>query len=216
MIYANDELDCEDRQLDNLHRDIQLHWQTEQRFVVRTKIRYLEHLTRLAGSKLTSEQIKESIKCLTDFLNIIEDNRPSKGGSETWHFTLNLWHDRFNLSANLQRFDREWEQHKSPEKQVILAQTEPATDNWLELVRSSLTTQQYHRITTNPLMIGHELKFSLEEVYVPLGLMERQRVTVFDGRSDRLDESEVTSDNFIPDLDQLLAQLVTNSAPLKS
>jgi hypothetical protein len=62
-------------------------------------------------------------------------------------------------------------------------------------------------------MIGDELKFSLEEVYVPLGLVERQRVTVFDGRSDRLDESEVIGDNFIPDLDRFLAQLVTNSVP---
>jgi Effector-associated domain 4 len=201
--YANDELDCDDRQLENLQRDIQLHWQTEKRFVIRTKVRHLENLTRLTGSILTSEQIKESIKCLTDFLNIIEDNRPSKGGSETWHFTLNLWHDRFDRSANLERFDTEWEQHKSPQQRVNIAQTEPATDVWFELVRSSLTTQQYHRITTNPLMIGDELKFSLEEVYVPLGLMERQHVTVFDVRDDRSDEGEAIEENMIPDLDRL-------------
>ncbi|NJR32398.1 MAG: hypothetical protein HC778_05630, partial [Chamaesiphon sp. CSU_1_12] len=46
--YANDELECDDRQLDNLQRDIQLHWQTEKRCVVRTKVRYLENLMRLA------------------------------------------------------------------------------------------------------------------------------------------------------------------------
>jgi predicted NACHT family NTPase len=207
--YANDELDCDERQLENLQRDIQLHWQTEKRFVVRTKVRYLENLTYLGGNKLTSEQIKESIKCLTDFLNIIEDNRPSKGGSETWHFTLNLWHDRFDRSANLQRFDREWARRKLPQQQVNIPQTEPATDNWLELVRSSLNTQ----LTTNPLMIGDELKFSLEEVYIPLGLIERQRITIFDGRSDRPDEGEIIADNFIPDLDRFLAQLVTNPAP---
>jgi Effector-associated domain 4/NACHT domain len=207
--YANDELDCDERQLENLQRDIQLHWQSEKRFVVRTKVRYLENLTYLGGNKLTSEQIKESIKCLTNFLNIIEDNRPSKGGSETWHFTLNLWHDRFDRSANLQRFDREWARRKLPQQQVNIPQTEPATDNWLELVRSSLNTQ----LTTNPLMIGDELKFSLEEVYIPLGLIERQRITIFDGRSDRPDEGEIIADNLIPDLDRFLAQLVTNPAP---
>lgn len=56
--YANDELDCDDRQLANLQREIQLHWQTEKRCVVRTKMRYLEQLARLTGSTLTSEQIK--------------------------------------------------------------------------------------------------------------------------------------------------------------
>ena len=47
--YANDELDIDDRQLESLQRDIQLHWQTPKRCVVRTKVRYLEQLTKLAG-----------------------------------------------------------------------------------------------------------------------------------------------------------------------
>ncbi len=217
--YANDELECEERQIDNLQRDIQLHWQTEKRCVVRTKVRYLENLTRLAGSSLTGEQIKESIKCLTDFLGIIEDNRPSKGGSETWHFTLNLWYNRFDRAANLHRFDTEWEQHKSTQNKLaathtaLITEDTPRSPDWFELVRSSLADRQYQRITTNPLMVGDELKFSLEEVYVPLGLMERQPPTVFDVRDDRADESEFTGVNTIPDIDRLLAQLVANPIP---
>jgi predicted NACHT family NTPase len=238
--YANDELDCDDRQLDNLHRDIQLHWQTEKRCVVRTKVRYLENLMRLAGSALTGEQIKESIKCLTDFLGIIDDNRPSKGGSETWHFTLNLWYDRFDRSANLHKFDTEWEHRKSPQNivesqrlpaevdpksKILLGATHaeeasarlhpqnPKSEIWLDLVRSSLTDRQYHRITTNPLMGSDELKFSLEEVYVPLGLMERQSPTIFDVRDDRADEGEAVSMRTISDVDRLLAQLAANSHP---
>ena len=110
--YANDELDCDERELDNLHRDIQLHWQTDKRCVVRTKVRHLEQLTRLAGCALAGEQIKESLKCAIDFLGIIEDNRPSKSGSQTWHFTFNLGYDRFDRAANLHRFTTEWEQKK--------------------------------------------------------------------------------------------------------
>jgi HEAT repeat protein len=226
--YANDELECDDRQLDNLQRDIQLHWQTEKRCVVRTKVRYLENLTRLAGSPLTGEQIKESIKCLTDFLGIVDDNRPSKGGSETWHFTLNLWYERFDRSANLHKFDTEWEHRKSPQN-IIVESTElnpqspiqnpkskiqnPKSEIWLDLVRSSLTDRQYHRITTNPLMGSDELKFNLEEVYVPLGLMERQSPTIFDVRDDRADEGETVGVSTISDVDRLLAQLVANSHP---
>ena len=117
---------------------------------------------------LTGEQIKESIKCLTDFLKIVEDNRASKGGSETWHFTLNLWHDRFDRVANIHRFATEWDLRKLHQDRTTIK-----TDYWLDLIRSSLATQQYHRITTNPLMGEDRLKCSLDEVYVPLGLVTK-------------------------------------------
>ncbi|WP_310429015.1 NACHT domain-containing protein [Chamaesiphon sp. VAR_48_metabat_135_sub] len=212
--FANNELDIDERRLDSLQREIQLNWQTEKRCVIRTKVRYLEDLICLAGITLTSEQIKESIKCLTDFVEIIEDNRASKGGSETWHFTLNLWHDRFDRVANIHRLDLEWDRRKSPQTRTSKDQcTTPKTDNWLELVRSTLSTQQSHRITTNPLMVEDRLKFSLDEVYVPIGLMERRRLTIFDGQ-DGIDsgEEEIGVTNVL-DLDRLLAQLVANPEP---
>jgi Effector-associated domain 4/NACHT domain len=207
--YANDELDIDDRQLESLQRDIQLHWQTPKRCVVRTKVRYLEQLTKLANATLTGEQIKEAIKCLTDFLEIVEDNRASKGGSETWHFTLNLWHERIDRAANIQRFDTEWDRRKAPQNRVDI---EP-TDYWLELVRSSLTSQQYQRLTTNPLMGEDRLKFSLEEVYVPLGSIERPQVTIFEMQEGIDSSGEEIGVNNIVDPDRLLAKLLTNPAP---
>jgi Effector-associated domain 4/NACHT domain len=214
--YANDELDIDDRQLESLQRDIQLHWQTPKRCVVRTKVRYLEQLTKLANTILTGEQIKESIKCLTDFLEIVEDNRASKGGSETWHFTLNLWHDRCDRSANLDRIGQEWDRRKSPQN-VPQSSTETQAaaieDYWWELMRSSLTAQQYQRITTNPLMGEDRLRFSLEEVYVPLDLMERQHVKMFEGQADLDRGGEEIGTNSIGDIDCLLARLITNTEP---
>ncbi|WP_373539870.1 NACHT domain-containing protein [Chamaesiphon sp.] len=219
--YANDELDCDERQLTQLQQEIQLHWQTNRRCVVRTKVRYLEQLMKLAGLILSGEQIKESIKCLTDFLGIVEDNRASKGGSETWHFTLNLWYDRCDRVANIHKFASEWDACRSPQSKRDEVQTAAPTDDWLELVRSSLATQQYHRITTNALMGEDRLKFSLDRVYVPLELMKRQRVTVFDslGGNDGEDEDiEPNTRNDLTDeaaltVEQLLAQLLNNSAP---
>jgi Effector-associated domain 4/NACHT domain len=211
--YANDELDIDDRLLEGLQRDIQLHWQTPKRCVVRTKVRHLEQLTKLANATLTSEQIKESIKCLTDFLEIVEDNRASKGGSETWHFTLNLWHDRLDRSANLDRIGQEWDCRKAPQSSISKQPEVVNTDYWWELVRSSLTAQQYHRITTNPLMGEERLKFSLEEVYVPLELLERQRAMMFEVQEGIDGRGEEIGANPIGDLDCWLSQLVTNIEP---
>jgi len=149
-------------------------WWIDLRCIIRTQVRYLENLTNLGRGNLTSEQIKESIECLTDFLEIVKDNRASKGGSETWHFRLNLWHDRFDRVANIYRFATEGDLRKSPRDLPAIQ-----IDYWLELIRSSLATQQYHRITTNPSIDEDRLKFSLAEVYVPLGLVKRQRTSIF-------------------------------------
>jgi len=157
---ANDELDVEERQLEQLQRDIQLHWQTDLRCIIRTKVRYLENLTNLGGGNLASEQIKESIECLTNFLEIVEDNRASKGGSETWHFRLNLWHDRFDRVANIYRFATEGDLRKSPRDLTAIQ-----TDYWLELIRSR-AAQQYHRITTNPLMDEDWLKVATRQINI--------------------------------------------------
>ncbi|MEM9539045.1 MAG: NB-ARC domain-containing protein [Cyanobacteria bacterium P01_E01_bin.42] len=91
--------------------------QDPSRLIFQTKIRYLERLTAIRDRdrKLTSVQIKEAIARLNDFLGILEDNRVRTQGSDRWHFTLKLWYPYREREANLQRFDREWED-KRPEK----------------------------------------------------------------------------------------------------
>jgi len=123
LVYANDELDCRDESvLETLRPQIQTRWQSENRLVVSTKVRFLQVLTTLEAGKtqLNAQQIKEALKWFTDFLQILEDNRPSRAGSETWHFTLKLWHKRQEVAANLQQFDMEWE-HRRPEKSKQVA-----------------------------------------------------------------------------------------------
>ncbi len=197
--YANDELDCDETGLDGLQQHIQIHWQTEQRLIVRTKVRFLEALTKLALEKpLTGEHIKESLRRLTDFLQILEDNRPNRGGSEVWHFTVQLWYKRSDRTANLERFDQEWEQQRSQLKRA--EQKEQTEDDWWQMCRHHLQTQHYHRLTTNPLTIGDGVAFDLDEVYVPLGLIERKQrdrreSEIPPDRGSQLYESEEAEEN---------------------
>ncbi len=176
--YANDELNCDESTLDALRPQIQVYWQTEQRLIVRTKIRFLETLTKLGtDSLLSGEQIKEALRRFEDFLEILEDHRPNRGGSEIWHFTLNLWYKRSHPIANLERFEQEWEQRRPQKsKQVTGDQSEQVQNNfWWELCRESLELQDYQRLTTNVLTVPDGVAFDLHEVYIPLKLVERKQ-----------------------------------------
>ena len=107
LSYANDGLeDC-----DGLRSHILVNWQTDQQLVVRTKVRFLQELTGkdADSSPLKREHIKEALRRFADYLDILEDNRVTTQGAENWHFTLKLWCWRWDLAANLQQFDREWE-----------------------------------------------------------------------------------------------------------
>ncbi|BAB73828.1 NACHT domain-containing protein [Anabaena sp. FACHB-709] len=178
LAYANDELGCDEAALDALRPQIQTRWQSETRLVVRTKVRFLQALTGLTSDELTSEQIKEALKRFADFLEILEDNRPSRSGSETWHFTLNLWYKHQDIAANLQKFDSHWESRRPEKSKEVTAakadkQANPPTPqlNWQELCRANLN----NRLTTNPLTSADGVTFELNQVYVPLGLVQRKQ-----------------------------------------
>lgn len=91
LAYVNDEL--EDSEL----YKIALNWETPQQVIVRTQLRVLAEL-----SGLSKEQVRDSLNALKDFVEIIEDLREHKRGSEDWHFRLKLWHDKSDKQGNLQ------------------------------------------------------------------------------------------------------------------
>jgi len=123
--------------------------------------------------------------------------------------------------ANLQRFEQEWEHRRlQKSKQVARREEEPskqsATDQddfWWQLCRNSLETQHYQRLTTNPLTVGEGVAFELEQIYVPLGLVERkqqdkrsQEITPDKGsRLYEVEENEVTP---VLALDEFLESLL--------
>ncbi|BAY11755.1 tetratricopeptide repeat protein [Calothrix sp. NIES-2098] len=101
LAYVNDEL--EDGEL----YKIALNWETPQQVIVRTQLRVLAEL-----SGLSKEQVRDSLNALKDFVEILEDLREHKRGSENWHFRLTLWHDKSDKHGNLQKFDAEWQSRR--------------------------------------------------------------------------------------------------------
>ncbi|QLE59390.1 NACHT domain-containing protein [Nostoc sp. TCL26-01] len=218
--YANDEIDGDEAALEGLRSEIQTRWQDEHRLIVRTKVRFLQALTGFTTTELTAEQIKEALKRFADFVGILEDNRPSRSGSEIWHFTLNLWYKRQDTAANLQKFDREWEIRR-PEKsrEVMVAQENEQVDNsisssshishWQEVCRANLN----HRLTTNPLTSADGVTFDFTQIYVPLGLVQRKqrlshRGDVTPQEGSRLYEPEDSEVNQTFDHDEFIQQVL--------
>ncbi|MGF1961123.1 MAG: FxSxx-COOH system tetratricopeptide repeat protein [Aulosira sp. DedVER01a] len=101
LAYVNDEL--EDSEL----YKIALNWETPQQVIVRTQLRVLAEL-----SGLSKEQVREALNALKDFVEIREDLREHKRGSEDWHFRLKLWHDKSDKHGNLQKFHAEWQRRR--------------------------------------------------------------------------------------------------------
>ncbi|MGG6240956.1 beta-propeller domain-containing protein [Nodosilinea sp. AN01ver1] len=108
---------------------MRVNWQTDKRLVVQAKVRFLQELTskdRYEGA-LTGEQIKEALKRLEDFMEVLEDNRAATQGAEDWHFTLNLWYRRQEMEANLRQFEVEWEERR-PLKSKLATKDELQAD----------------------------------------------------------------------------------------
>lgn len=123
--YANDAIEVNDDHivtcLDRLRSQIKVNWQTGQRLVVQTKIRFLKELCSLIAEKpLEGDHIKEAIRRFEDHVRILEDNRASAQGSDVWHFTLNLWYSHWDIEQNLRQFDIEWEKAR-PQKSRDIA-----------------------------------------------------------------------------------------------
>jgi len=185
LAYANDELE------DSECLQIEANWQTEKRLVIRTKVRFLQELTAKyqPGGKLNTQQIKEALQRLKDWLEILEDNRTKTQGCEDWHFTLKLWSK--DKQENLKQFDCEWESRRVQKSKLIDREVSANSPkersssrvgiDWRLLCRTMLETQNTRRLTTNPLTAGNGAAFELDEIYVPLGVVERKQQCLLSG-----------------------------------
>ncbi|MEB3355644.1 MAG: NACHT domain-containing protein [Synechococcales bacterium] len=179
--YGNDELVVADEAaLERLRSQLTLHWATDRQLIVRTRIRNLETLTRLSTQPLTPDQIKVALHHLEHHLGLLEDNRTSRRGSDTWHFTLHLWHHRRDRAAIVTRFEEIWEQQRSDaSKRQTSEDASPDTDpnpiseEWQPLCRQALGTAAHHALTSNALTAPAGLCFDLTDLYVPLNLVAR-------------------------------------------
>lgn len=173
--FANDSLEAQETEVDRLRGQIETQWQSSDRLVVRTKLRYLQTLSNLANpeASLTLPQIKTALKHLTDFLEILEDNRTITRGSENWHFTLTFWGDRWDREYNIKCFEQAWESRRSgglAVEKTVLSNAEKKGDrrNWQTIYRDILNIH----LTSNPLTAGDGMVFELGDLYVPLGVVK--------------------------------------------
>lgn len=168
--FANDSLELEDEKiLAGLQGTIKTHWQTDQRLVVQTTARHLVALTQYLEMPLTLAQVKAGLKHLQTFMGMLEDHRTSQRGSDQWHFTLTLWHNRWEEAANHQTFDQVWNQHR-PDRAGSPIKPQETANPWRDCCQAALDT----RLTTNPLTAHTGLAFDLMDVYCPVGLVAYQ------------------------------------------
>jgi energy-coupling factor transporter ATP-binding protein EcfA2 len=167
LSYAEDSLEADEKALDLLRSQIQVRWKDDRQLVVRTKVRHLEALSQLSAIPLSNAQIKEALRRWLDYVECLEDNRPSASGSETWHFTLKLWYPKREFAQNLQQFQAVWEARRS-RKSAPADPPNPA----LTIFQTALENQRYQQLTTNPLTTNQGLQLEVAPVYVPLPLRE--------------------------------------------
>ena len=101
LAYANDELNNPER------FKITFNWESDTVVVVEATLRTLAQL-----ADLKTEQVREALKALEEFLGIFEDLRLHKRGTDKWRFKLNLCYPKSNKEANLKRFDEEWQNRR--------------------------------------------------------------------------------------------------------
>jgi tetratricopeptide (TPR) repeat protein len=84
----------------------------------------LKDLTRLVHPNLNANTpefkkakalMGEALGDLRDFVQILDDHRTQKKGSDRWHFSLRLWGK--DADWNLAEFDKLWESKRSPNSQ---------------------------------------------------------------------------------------------------
>lgn len=151
-------------EFDESNHKIDLKWQAEDsprpKLIVRARLMDLESLTEKNcygnPKKLNKEQIREAITILRDFLEILEDNRVRRQGSQTWHFTLALWST--NKEKNLKQFDEAWEIRRTEKfkkleerfhKNSVTVSVEPF--NYMEIPEGSVSLDSPFYIERSPI-----------------------------------------------------------------
>jgi predicted NACHT family NTPase len=164
--------------------DFEVHWETDKdtgrpNFVVKAKRRFLESLGQLKKQELT-----DVIKNL-ESLQIWDDRRLRRGkGSEIGWFALKLWST--DAQRNREQFDRAWDSSRTAKSKALEANFNksgvskgatpcaPTGNDWHNICRTML--ERHKRLTTNQLMFADEdMKFELDDIHVPLALVQRTK-----------------------------------------
>ncbi|MEO0869959.1 MAG: hypothetical protein AAFY17_16295, partial [Cyanobacteria bacterium J06642_11] len=186
--YGNDELEVANEDLlERLRSHLSLHWATDRQLIVRTKIRHLEALMGLLPEPqaLSKAQIKTALHHLEHHVQLLEDNRTSRRGSDVWHFTITLDLHRRDRTAILDRFEQIWEQRRGgqvapsslesldgPDESIVSAVWRQACQRALESVAHGAV--QLMPITVAPLpltLIVHGVQADPDAAPISTGML---------------------------------------------
>ncbi|MBW4609738.1 MAG: HEAT repeat domain-containing protein [Hassallia sp. WJT32-NPBG1] len=92
-----------------------------------------------------------------------------------WKFTLTLKHQTATIKENLEVVKQKWKEHRKTNlKETSQIQTADNSFDWQEICGNML--KKHKRLTTNELLFADEdMKFDLEDIHVPLALVERSK-----------------------------------------
>ena len=120
------------------------------------------------------DEIQYVLDCLKE-LGVREDEKSTKTHGY-WKFSLKLKHQTATRKENLEVVERKWRKHPKTYSQNT-SQESPTTDNgidWRNICREML--EKYKRLSTNQLLFDDEdNKKELEDIHVPLALVERKK-----------------------------------------
>jgi len=137
------------------------------------KLPQLKAESNVSHKDRESDQVQAALDCLKE-LGVRED-QPAKKNQGYWKFLLTLKHQTATREENLEVVKQKWKQHpKTNSSTGSQIQTADKSFDWQEICRTML--EKHKRLTTNQLLFADdEMKFELEEIHVPLALLERSK-----------------------------------------
>ncbi|MBE9206317.1 HEAT repeat domain-containing protein [Nostoc sp. LEGE 06077] len=129
--------------------------------------------SNISQNKRELDELQTALDWLKN-LGVREDQKSTKSQGY-WKFTLTLKHQTATIKENLEVVKQKWKEHqKTNLKETFQEQTTDNSFHWQEKCGAML--QKHKRLTTNELLFADdEMKFELEEIHVPLALVERTK-----------------------------------------
>jgi predicted NACHT family NTPase len=105
----------------------------------------------------------------------VREDEPARKNQGYWKFTLTLKHQTATRQDNLEVVEQKWKEHaKTNLKETLQTQTADKSIDWQEICRNML--EKHKRLTTNQFFFADDdMKFELEDIHVPLALVERTK-----------------------------------------
>jgi hypothetical protein len=172
--------DCAD-----LEKRVKVNWQADTKlWVTYSTLESLAELTRRYGDSLDTEEIRNALLCL-NALKIIDDKREqisatTRTNSKVWRFALSF--PSIGTEENLNwlfESDGEWDKRRQAQKSKpakVPKHTAAKSQgvDWSKICHTML--EKHKRLTTNELLFANEdMKFELDDIHVPLALMQRTK-----------------------------------------